>query len=198
MTKNSWISWSGLVKSLSANLYQEGWRIRVLGAYGRYGFTTGGIANTANPALFEIMPGYQFKTGPIISKLYLGLHGEHHKLANPDPGHQAAGMGYGLKVLSENWIDLPMNSFVSLDGSFSTLNTSYQAMLRTGMARYMPKLSLGPEIGIVGNEEYYQLRAGGFARWKLENGSIEGSAGYAEDYDKKSSPYFSVSWLKQF
>ena len=197
-TTSSWISWAGAVKSLSSSLYDEGWRMRVLGAYGRYSFSTDGQPNSANPALFEITPGYQFKTGPVISKIYGGLHGEQHKLANPDPDNKTAGMGYGAKVILENWIDLPMNSFASLDGSFSTLNTSYQGTLRAGSAYYFPQLTLGPEVQIVGNEEYYQLRAGLFGRWKLETGSIKASIGYAEDYDQQSTPYISFSWLRRF
>lgn len=197
-TKNSWISWAGVVKSISSGLYDEGWRVRVLGAYGRYGFTTNKQPNHAHLALVELTLGYQFKPGPFISKLYMGLHAEQHKLDHPDPHNKASGMGYGFKVISENWIDLPMNSFVSLDGSFSTLNTSYQGLLRAGMAKFMPQLSIGPEFKVVGNEEYYQLQVGGFARWKLQRGSLESSAGYAEDYDGKSTPYFSLSWLKQF
>ena len=172
LTNNSWISWAGGVKSLSSNLYRDGWRIRVLAGYGRYSFLTDGQPNSANPALFEITPGYQFKAGPLISKLYVGLHGEQHKLANPDLGNKAQGMGYGAKVILENWIDLPMNSFASLDGSFSSLNTSYQGMLRAGSAYYFPQLTLGPEVQIVGNEEYYQLRAGLFGRWRRPNGSL--------------------------
>ena len=192
------MSWTGVVKSLASTIHEEGWRIRALGAYGQYGFTTDGQLNYANPALFEITPGYQFKTGPLISKIYMGLHGEQHQLARPDVNNKAAGMGYGFKVISENWLNLPMNSFASLDGSFSTLNMSYQAMFRTGMAHFMPRLSLGPEFQIVGSDEYYQLRLGGFARWKLAKGSVEASAGYAQDQDEIQTPYISVSWLKRF
>ena len=80
----------------------------------------------------------------------------------------------------------------------STLNTSYQGMLRAGSAYLYPQLTLGPEVQIIGNEEYYQLRAGLFGRWSRPNGSLEGSIGYAEDYDRKSTPYVSFSWLKRF
>ena len=198
LTNNSWISWAGAVKSLSSSLYEEGWRIRVLGAYGRYSFLTDGQSNSANPALFEITPGYQFKTGPLITKIYAGLHGEQHKLGNPDPDNKTKDMGYGAKIIFENWIDLPMNSFASLDGSFSTLNTSYQGMLRTGSAYFYPQLTFGPEVQIIGNEEYYQLRAGLFGRWSRPNGSLEASIGFAEDYDHKNTPYASFSWLKRF
>ena len=198
LTKTSWISWAGAVKSLSGDLYRDGWRMRVLAAHGRYSFLTDGQANHANPSLFEITPGYRFKTGPLISKLYAGLHGEHHKLANPDTNNKAKGMGYGAKVILENWVDLPMNSFASLDGSFSSLNTSYQGTLRAGSAYYFPQLTLGPEVQIVGNEEYYQLRVGLFGRWKRPNGSLEASIGYAEDYDHQSTPYVSFSWLRRF
>ena len=198
LTGNTWITWGGVVKSLSGSLYDEGWRLRALAAYGQYEFTSGGLPNTANPALFEITAGYQFKTGPAISKLYLGLHGEQHKFARPAPGNRLARMDYGLKVISENWIDLPMRSFVSLDGSFSTLNTAYQGQLRVGTGHYVERLSMGPELQVVGNEEFYQLRFGGFARWKLETGQIEASAGYTRDYNEKGSPYFSASWLKRF
>ena len=198
LAANSWMSWTGMVKSLSGGLYEEGWRLRLLGAYGRYSFTGNNGPNMASPALFEVTPGYQFKTGPVISKIYVGLHGEQHRFSRPDPGNKLSHMGYGLKVISENWIDLPMRSFVSLDASFSSLRTGYQGQLRAGSAKLIPRLTLGPEAGIVGNEKYYQLRLGGFARWKLENGQIEGSAGYTRDYDGKGSPYFSASWLKRF
>jgi Cellulose biosynthesis protein BcsS len=198
LSGNSWISWAGVVKSLSSGLYDEGWRLRAFGAYGQYGFISGDQSNSATPTLFEIMPGYQFKTGPLISKLYMGLHGEHHKFKRPDPGNKIAGMGYGFKVISENWIDLPMNSFASLDGSFSTLNTSYMGMLRVGTAKYVDRLFLGPEVQIIGNEENYYFHFGGFARWKMKDSQIEGSAGFAKDFDKKNTPYFSISWLKKF
>ncbi|MCF6198454.1 MAG: cellulose biosynthesis protein BcsS [Hyphomicrobiaceae bacterium] len=208
-TKNAWISWAGAVKSFApgfsnspfsgkASLYDEGWRLRVLGAYGQYGLITDGEANTATPQLFEITPGYQFKSGPLISKVYLGLHGEQHKLNLPDPNSTLRDMGFGVKFISENWLDLPQNSFASLDASFSTLNTSYQGMLRVGSAKYVERLTLGPEAQVVGNGEYYQLRVGAFARWKLGNGQIEASAGMARNYDKNTTPYFSASWLKRF
>ncbi len=202
-TKNAWISWAGAVKSFSfgssaASLYSEGWRLRVLGAYGQYNLITDGQPNTANPMLFEITPGYQFKTGPLISKIYVGVHGEQHKLNRPDPNSQLRDMGYGAKFIFENWVDLPQNSFASFDASFSTLNTSYQGMVRVGSAKYVERLTIGPETQIVGNGENYQLRFGGFARWKLGDGQIEASAGIARNYDEKTTPYFSATWLKRF
>ena len=208
-TKNAWISWAGAVKSFSPNfsgsdfsnkasLYDKGWRLRVLGAYGQYKLITDGQANTATPQLFEITPGYQFKAGPLISKFYLGLHGEQHKLNQPDPNSTLRDMGFGAKIISENWLDLPHNSFASFDAAFSTLNNSYQAMARVGSAKYVERLTLGPEAQVVGNGEYYQLRVGSFARWKLGDGQIEASMGIARNYDEKTTPYFSASWLKRF
>ena len=91
-----------------------------------------------------------------------------------------------------------MNSFASLDASFSTLNSSYQGMLRFGSAKYVERLTVGPEAQITGNGEYYQLRFGGFARWKLGDGQLEASAGIARNYDQKTTPYISASWLKRF
>ena len=97
----------GAVKSFSTSLYDEGWRLRVLGAYGQYGLITDGQSNMAEPLLFEITPGMQFKTGPLISKIYLGLHGEQHKLNRPDANSKLKNMGYGAKIISENWLNLP-------------------------------------------------------------------------------------------
>ncbi len=197
-TRNAWMSWAGAVQSLSTSLYESGWRLRVLGAYGQYGLVTNGLANRANPQLFEITPGYQFTFGPLISKIYMGLHGERHKLNVPDPDSKLRDMGYGAKFISENWLDLPQSSFASFDASFSTLNTSYQATARIGSAKLVERLTLGPEAQVVGNGVYYQLRAGGFARWKLSKGQIEANAGLARNYDKKTSLYFGASWLKRF
>jgi len=197
-TQNAWMSWAGAVKSLSTSLYEPGWRLRVLGAFGQYGLVTNGLANRANPQLFEITPGYQFRFGPLISKIYMGLHGEQHRLNFPDPNSKLRDMGYGAKFISENWLDLPQNSFASFDASFSTLNSSYQAMMRVGSAKLVERLTLGPETQVMGNGEYYQLRFGGFARWKLADGQIEASLGIARNYDKKTTPYFGASWLKRF
>ena len=204
LSHKSWISWAGAVQGFApaftgrGSLYQSGWRLRGLVAYGQYGLVTDGQPNIATPMLFEITPGVQLRSGPLISKLYLGLHGEQHRLDRPDPGSRLRELGYGVKIISENWLNLPMNSNASLDLSFSTLNTSYQAMLRLGSAHFVPRLTLGPEAQLVGNGEYYQLRLGSFARWKLAHGQIEASGGISRNYDQKTSPYISLSWLKHF
>ncbi len=198
LTGKSWISWAGFVKNMQDGRHEKGWRLRVLAAYGQYEFTSGGLPNTANPALFEVTPGYRFRSGPLISKIYMGLHGEKHKFLRPDAGNKLSKPGYGFKIISENWIDLPMNGFVSLDGSFSTLHNSYQGQVRLGSSWYVNRLSMGPEVQIVGNEENHQLRFGGFVRWKMKTGQIEGSAGYTKDFDKDNTPYFGISWLTRF
>ena len=198
LAQNSWISWSGGVHSLTGNLYGSGWRMRVLGAYGKYVYDQGPFYNQAEPVLVEVTPGYQWRKGPLISKLFVGLHVEKHRLARPDANNTSAPLGYGLKLVSENWLNLPWDGFVSVDASFSTRNNAFQASIHTGAARLVRRITLGPEAHIIGNGEHFQLRGGGFARYRLEKGSIELSGGLARDYLGRQSPYFGMSWLRKY
>lgn len=198
MTGRSWIGWAGAVHSFTGSLYDSGWRARLAGAYGRYSYDAGPFINEAQPALFELMPGYQLRHGPLIAKVYLGLHGEQHHLATADPGHQTADMGYGVKLLSETWIDLPGRSFASLDAAYSTRNSSFEATLRAGSAKLMPQIHLGAEAAISGDIECNQLHIGGFARYALGRYSLEASGGYALDYRREGAPYVGMSLLRRF
>lgn len=198
VSRQAWTSWAGGVTSFTGDLYRSGWRGRLVAGYGGYRFVTDGADNFANPALLEIMAGYQFRKGPVISKLYGGLHGEDHRLQRPDPDNRSAGMHYGVKLLSENWIDLPASSHAGLNLSYSTLNQRYQAQLRLGSEYLLPTVVLGPEAHITGNQHHYQLRFGGFLRWNSERGSIEASGGVARNYDGKGTPYLGASLLRRF
>lgn len=195
---HSWIGWAGAVGSLSGSLYDSGLRLRAVGCFGQYDYDMGRAANRAYPALVEITPGYQLRSGPLTQKLYLGLHAERHWLQQPDGGNRSAAAGLGGKVLSETWLDLPFNSFVSLDGSYATRNDAYQGMLRAGSAYYLPQLQLGFEAGAIGDSTSRQFRFGGLARQTLGRSTIEASGGYALDYDDAATPYVGVSLLHKF
>jgi hypothetical protein len=196
---HSWTSWTGGVGSFAGSLYDSGFRLRAVACLGQYDYEMGGGAiNRAYPSLVELTPGYQLRTGPLTTKLYLGLHAEKHWLQQADAGNRSSETGLGAKVLSETWLDLPFNSFVSLDLSYAGRNGAHQGMLRAGSAHYLPKLQLGGEAGVIGDETSRQYRIGGLARYTYGRSMIEASGGYALDYDAHSTPYVGLSLTHKF
>ncbi len=73
------------------------------------------------------------------------------------------GSALGLKLQAESWTDLSQRLFMSADASYGTAFQQYWALARLGY-RARPRLSLGLEGGVLGNEEYDAGRGGGFVR----------------------------------
>lgn len=188
------------------NLYAPGWRVRAVGAYGRYhydgalfdgsdyvGTTFDGQAGFASAQV-----GYQFRPGAVIVKLFAGIEAEDQHIEPRDPNNSVQGSEVGLRLVAETWYDISSRWFLSADASYGTAFQEYCSLARVGF-RVRPKLSLGVEGGALGNEEYDAGRGGGFVRVNFRELEATLSGGFTGDYLMEDpSGYVAVGLYRTF
>jgi Cellulose biosynthesis protein BcsS len=182
-----------------AGLYVPGFRLRAVGAYGRYHYDgTLGIDGTDRNVTFEgeapyaaVLLGYQFHPWRLIVKLFAGIEAEDQHIAPHDPNNAVQGSALGLKLQAEGWADLSDRVFLSADASYGTAFEEYCALMRLGY-RLRPRLALGVEGGAAGNEEYDSGRGGGFLRVNFRDIETTLSSGFTGNY-LEDDPSFYVS-----
>ena len=85
-----------------AGLYEEGWRVRAVGAYGRYHYDGALLVDGAYlPTTFEgqsgfaaALVGYQLRPGRLILKLFAGIEAEDQHIVPHDPNNTVQGSGW--------------------------------------------------------------------------------------------------------
>ena len=105
-----------------AGLYERRWRLRAIGAYGRYHYDgalliDGGYVPTTfdgEDAFLSAVVGYQLRNGRLITKLFVGIEAEdqHH-----DPNNSVQGTALGLRLEQETWFDISPRFYLSADAS---------------------------------------------------------------------------------
>ena len=105
-----------------------GFRLRAVGAYGRYDYQ--GLLfldDAAQPTTFDgqdafaaALIGYEFRPGRLIVKLFAGVEGEDQHIVPHDPNNSVQGSALGLRLQAESWLDLSARSFLSVDASYGT------------------------------------------------------------------------------
>lgn len=81
-----------------AGLYERGWRLRAIGAYGRYHYDgalliDGGYVPTTfdgEDAFLSAVVGYQLRNGRLITKLFVGIEAEDQHIVPHDPNNAFA------------------------------------------------------------------------------------------------------------
>jgi hypothetical protein len=152
-----------------AGLYEPGFRLRAVGAYGRYHYDGTLLDNGAfvpttfdgEDAFLSALVGYQFRPGRLIVKLFAGIEAEDQHIVPHDPHNSVQGSELGLRLQEETWLDISPRLYLSADASYGTAFQEYCALARLGF-RVRPRFSLGLEGGALGNEEYDAGRGGGF------------------------------------
>ena len=139
-------------------LYAPGWRLRAVGAYGRYDYD-GALFDGSNYAATTFdgqvgfaaaLIGYQFRPGAVTVKLFAGIEAEDQRITPRDPNNSVQGTEIGLRLLAETWYDIAPRWFASADAAYGTAFQEYFSLARIGF-RVRPKLSLGLEGGALGN-----------------------------------------------
>lgn len=154
-----------------AGLYEPGFRLRAVGAYGRYRYDGALLTDHGYvPATFDgedaflaALAGYQFRTGRLLTKLFAGIEAEDQHIVPHDPNNSVQGSALGLRLQQETWLDISPRFYLSADASYGTAFQEYCALSRLGF-RATHRFALGLEGGALGNEEYDAGRAGGFLR----------------------------------
>jgi len=189
-----------------AGLHEPGFRLRAVGAYGRYHYDgtllAGGVALPitfeGEDAYLAALIGYQIHAGGSVLKLFAGIEAEDQNINPRDPNNSVQGSALGLKLQAEFWRDLTERMFLSADASYGTAFREYWALMRLGY-RVRPKLALGLEGGAVGNEEYDAGRGGGFVRVYFRNIEATLSAGFTGNYlEDEPSGYLALDLYRPF
>ena len=187
-------------------LYQPGWRLRAVGALGRYDyrgtlFGSGADISTTfdgEASYGAALLGYQFRTQALIVKLFAGVEAEDQNITPRDPENSVQGSAVGLKLAAESWLDLSPLWFLSVDASYGTAFQQYWSLARLGH-RLGPRFSLGIEGGALGNEEYDTGRCGLFLKANLHAMEITLSGGFTGNYlEDEPSGYVSLGVYRAF
>ena len=203
---NDWSFYTGT----SAALFSHGWRVRLIGGYSSYSYQrTQNVSGQSTPVKFkgqsgfgDILLGYRWKTGDFILKAFAGIHGVGHAVIPFDPENAAIGYQYGGMTALEIWLNVSERHWLSADASYATVFNRFDTTIRTGY-RLWPKLSLGLEAGLSGNDDYIAARAAGMAAaesslFAKDDSYLRVSAGGSADRDMDLSPYAAVSFAVKY
>ena len=139
-------------------LYESGWRLRAVGAFGLYHYD-GSLPSLGVqvPTNFDgddsygaALIGYQLRRQSLFLKFFAGVEAEDQHIVPRDPNNSVQGSEVGLKLQAESWLDYSPRTFFSLDASYGTAFQEYWTLARAGY-RVTPRLSLGIEGGALGN-----------------------------------------------
>lgn len=187
-------------------LYGSGWRVRAVGALGRYNYagtlSQGGADISTqfdgDAAFLSAQAGYQLRRNAVIVRAFAGIEAVDQRIHPFDPSNSVQGTELGLRVALETWADLSDRWFLSADASYGTAFQEYWELTRVGY-RVGPMLALGLEGGVLGNQEYDAGRGGGFVRAYFKAFEATVSGGFTGDYLlSEPSGYLSVSLYRTF
>jgi hypothetical protein len=157
-TPTSAFGYIGGVYGVGADLWSDGYRVRVQAGAGTYEHEITGARNKDIPfASAELMAGYSRGFGEARLSGFLGVHVESHN--NKNPGADIDGTDIGIKGQAELWLPLSDKTHIVASGSISSVHTSYYATARA-MRRINERFAIGPEAVAMGSRHYDQIRLG--------------------------------------
>ena len=165
-------------------LSDDGVRLRAVAGIGRYSYTTLAYASavgtdmrearsrgiSGESAFGDLLAGYQVRIGAMTMKAFAGIAFSEHHLSPSDRGNRVSGEEIGFKAILEGWFNLSDRSWASMDLAYSTAHGEFSSRARLGYKLTTP-LSIGPELGAFGNEEFRGGRGGLFIRYAWGNKS---------------------------
>ena len=119
---------------------ERGWRVRAVGALGRYDyrgtlFGAGadlGKTFDGEASYGAALIGYQFRTPALFLKLFAGVEAEDQSITPRESENSVQGGAVGLKLAAESWLDLSPLWFHSVDASYGTAFQQYWSLARKG------------------------------------------------------------------
>ncbi len=201
---DTWLfSYGGFTLAPGA-LDRNGWRVRLYSGAGYYSYTPSsrGSPNAFAPRRVDVfqleaLAGWQFSTGIITAKLFVGAAYEDHAISPADPDNAIAGTHLGAKVAAETWFDIAPRAWVGADASYATTIDAYSGALKLGLKPF-DWLSLGPEASVFGDRENDAHRFGAFARWHCSGCDMTVSGGVSGDYEDETGAYGALSFYRRF
>ncbi|MGB6701348.1 cellulose biosynthesis protein BcsS [Methyloceanibacter sp.] len=113
-SNNAISGYLGAGHAFGKGLYERGWRVRAVGALGRYDyrgtlFGAGadlGKTFDGEASYGAALIGYQFRTQALFLKLFAGVEAEDQSITPRDSENSVQGGAVGLKLAAESWLDL--------------------------------------------------------------------------------------------
>ncbi len=173
-------------------LDSEGFTLKAVLAGGIYRYNSGDLGNvqvTGSEMTAQLLPGWRFKGDHLETKVFLGLDVESHRLSPDDPSNRLRGRSIGLRLAADFWYEPTATTMIAADASLASIVSSHSARLAYGW-RLFDRFYVGPETQLFASEGYRQLRFGAHITGiKIDNYEWSAAAGWADDSDRRSSPY---------
>lgn len=210
-----WLLYTGATVSPYGGIHDEGLKLRVLSGYGGYsyeGYRRGPGSRpelksfSADTGFTDLLAGYLLRFGPLTAKAFAGVTAIHHGIRPFDTENEVQGLDWGVKGVTELWLDGGPSWWAALDTSFTTAHETFASRLRAAY-RLQPQLSFGLEAAFNANAQDHGARAGLFLRYEWQGGEISASAGVASgdigtlvggSAPDDLSPYATINFLFQF
>lgn len=224
---DQWLLYSGMtVAPWSTDIYGNGWRLRVGGGYGQFGYEGAAPRDpcgdaTSNDACTETgraklhydvehsyaeaLIGYHLRLGSLTAKAFAGAAMASERHLRKDPASHTDGLEFGAKGVLELWFDASPEKWMELDASYTTARDESSARWRAGW-RLEPGLSVGPELrydrNIQSADGEWNGRIGLFGRYEWIGGEVSISGGVTarvRDWSGDNiSPYGTINVIYQY
>jgi hypothetical protein len=182
------------------NINTPGFRVWIFGESGTYRYLSDPMSTIrGTEQVGEMLVGYGFCGERYWLNLFVGVNVDDEKIFSPDPDNPVQGTKFGAKIRAEFSIQPTSWSMVSGELDYSTAFQRYHAVGQLGFGMFRKGLFLGPEVAVMGNEQYNQRRVGGHLKAIDEKyGEINLSVGYSNTSDFKSGPYGMMEFNVRF
>jgi hypothetical protein len=179
-------------------LNRDGFTVKLIASGGRYGYRAGALDNARVIGAEEevqVLPGWRFKRNRLELKVFAGLDIKDDATSPYDPANRLHGLSVGARAAADLWFEPTPSTMIAADASLSSIATSYSVRAAVGW-RLHDWFYLGPEAQTFACIGFTQARIGVHLTG-LKTGPFEWSAaaGWSEDSDHRSSPYFRVGIL---
>lgn len=161
--EDAFYSYSGIVHALSGDLLHEGFLLRGVFGYGEYDYGNGNVVSNrieGEVLQFDLTIGYQIYRADTRLTGYVGINYQDHDLSPQDLQNSTRGDEVGFLVQGEIETVLARSLNASMIANYSTANDTYWTRIRVG--RKLDRFTIGPEVTLMGNDEYDGQRIGAF------------------------------------
>ncbi len=205
ITRNSFSNYAGVNWAPFGHLDKSPYHLKILGTLGHYSYESLNVSDALHTQFLfsgefislDVLLGYILFKDDFIAKVYFGLNYTDHKVSPIDLGNSVHGEVYGFKTQIDFWFPLTSESWGELNLSYSTGFHDYWAKFRFGQ-QIVSWLKVGPEVSLLGNENYSTIRLGGFAKFHTDIGEFTAASGVGNDHNYDQSAYFTFNFYQKF
>lgn len=189
----SWSAYTGTTWSPFGSILSDGWRLRFVGGYGSYTYTTKDtsawpsrtVEHEASYGFADLLAGYHTQIGTATIKLFAGATSITHTVRPPDPAFIKRSQ-YGVKGALETWFNVSRHTFLQADTAyayyFDNDEKFHDLSLRSALG---VRLNAGWQVGIeaayLSQRKYSLTESGGFVRFEWGSSAAKLSAGVSRD-----------------